>query len=163
MGNLIFSLILLLTSEIIYLIPGRNRRQIARIPKGMAILCPPPGRRYVVYALGVVELLFVAFFSVLYIKDGAPADARLMWSLCVITAILVCMLLIFCGNAMGRDCVYFNSREIQIEKSFRKSRTFQWEEIRKVDGSFDNAVNLYLLDGTKVLTARLGMVNYDVF
>ena len=44
-----------------------------------------------------------------------------------------------------------------------KSRTFQWEEIRKVDGNFDNAVNLYLLDGTKVLTARLGMVNYDVF
>ena len=33
----------------------------------------------------------------------------------------------------------------------------------KVDGNFDNAVNLYLLDGTKVLTARLGMVNYDVF
>ena len=73
------------------------------------------------------------------------------------------MLLIFSGNVAGRDCVYFNSREVRIEKPFRKSRTFQWEEIRKVDGNFDNAVNLYLLDGTKVLTARLGMVNYDVF
>ncbi len=85
-----------------------------------------------------------------------------MW-LPVITSILSCMLLIFSGNVAGRDCVYFNSREVRIEKPFRKSRTFQWEEIRKVDGNFDNAVNLYLLDGTKVLTARLGMVNYDVF
>ena len=163
MEKLIFSLVLLLTTKIIYLITGRNRRQIARIPKGMAILCQPPGRRYVAYAVGVFQLLFVAFFLVLYIKDGAPAEARLMWSLLVITSILSCMLLIFSGNVAGRDCVYFNSREVRIEKPFRKSRTFQWEEIRKVDGNFDNAVNLYLLDGTKVLTARLGMVNYDVF
>lgn len=163
MEKLIFSLVLLLTTKIIYLITGRNRRQIARIPKGMAILCQPPGQRYVAYAIGVFQLLFVAFFLVLYIKDGAPAEARLMWSLLVITSILICMLLIFCGNVAGRDCVYFNSREVRIEKPFRKSRTFQWEEIRKVDGNFDNAVNLYLLDGTKVLTARLGMVNYDVF
>ena len=159
MEKLIFSLVLLLTTEIIYLITGRNRRQIARIPKGMAILCQPPGQRYVAYAIGVFQLLFVAFFLVLYIKDGAPAEARLMWGLLVITSILICMLLIFCGNVAGRDCVYFNSREVRIEKPFRKSRTFQWEEIRKVDGNFDNAVNLYLLDGTKVLTARLGMVN----
>ena len=163
MEKLIFSLVLLLTTKIIYLITGRNRRQIARIPKGMAILCQPPGQRYVAYAVGVFQLLFVAFFLVLYIKDGAPAEARLMWSLLVITSILSCMLLIFSGNVAGRDCVYFNSREVRIEKPFRKSRTFQWEEIRKVDGNFDNAVNLYLLDGTKVLTARLGMVNYDVF
>ena len=163
MEKLIFSLVLLLTTKIIYLITGRNRRQIARIPKGMAILCQPPGRRYVAYAVGVFQLLFVAFFLVLYIKDGAPAEARQMWSLLVITSILICMLLIFSGNVAGRDCVYFNSREVRIEKPFRKSRTFQWEEIRKVDGNFDNAVNLYLLDGTKVLTARLGMVNYDVF
>ena len=163
MEKLIFSLVLLLTTKIIYLITGRNRRQIARIPKGMAILCQPPGQRYVAYAIGVFQLLFVAFFLVLYIKDGAPAEARLMWGLLVITSILICMLLIFCGNVAGRDCVYFNSREVRIEKPFRKSRTFQWEEIRKVDGNFDNAVNLYLLDGTKVLTARLGMVNYDVF
>ena len=163
MEKLIFSLVLLLTTEIIYLITGRNRRQIARIPKGMAILCQPPGQRYVAYAVGVVQLLFVAFFLVLYIKDGAPAEARLMWSLLVITSILIFILMIFCGNVAGRDCVYFNSREVRIEKPFRKSRTFQWEEIRKVDGNFDNAVNLYLLDGTKVLTARLGMVNYDVF
>ena len=163
MEKLIFSLVLLLTTKIIYLITGRNRRQIARIPKGMAILCQPPGQRYVAYAVGVFQLLFVAFFLVLYIKDGAPAEARQMWSLLVITSILICMLLIFSGNVAGRDCVYFNSREVRIEKPFRKSRTFQWEEIRKVDGNFDNAVNLYLLDGTKVLTARLGMVNYDVF
>ena len=95
MEKLIFSLVLLLTAKIIYLITGRNRRQIARIPKGMAILCQPPGQRYVVYAVGVVQLLFVAFFLVLYIKDGAPAEARLMWSLLVITSILICMLLIF--------------------------------------------------------------------
>ena len=63
MGKLIFSLVLLLTTEIIYLITGRNRRQIARIPKGMAILCQPPGKRYVAYAVGVVQLLFVAFFK----------------------------------------------------------------------------------------------------
>ena len=77
MEKLIFSLVLLLTTKIIYLITGRNRRQIARIPKGMAILCQPPGQRYVAYAIGVFQLLFVAFFLVLYIKDGAPAEARL--------------------------------------------------------------------------------------
>ena len=59
MEKLIFSLVLLLTTKIIYLITGRNRRQIARIPKGMAILCQPPGQRYVAYAVGVFQLLFV--------------------------------------------------------------------------------------------------------
>ena len=73
MEKLIFSLVLLLTTKIIYLITGRNRRQIARIPKGMAILCQPPGQRYVAYAVGVFQLLFVAFFLVLYIKDGRSA------------------------------------------------------------------------------------------
>ena len=70
MEKLIFSLVLLLTTKIIYLITGRNRRQIARIPKGMAILCQPPGQRYVAYAVGVFQLLFVAFFLVLYIKTA---------------------------------------------------------------------------------------------
>ena len=56
MEKLIFSLVLLLTTKIIYLITGRNRRQIARIPKGMAILCQPPGQRYVAYAVGVFQL-----------------------------------------------------------------------------------------------------------
>ena len=115
MGKLIFSLVLLLTTEIINLITGRNRRQIARIPKGMAILCQPPGKRYVAYALGVVELLFVAFFTVLYIKDGAPAEARPMWSLLVITSSLIVLLLMFSGNEAGRDCVLFNSRDGRIE------------------------------------------------
>ena len=62
MEKLIFSLVLLLTTKIIYLITGRNRRQIARIPKGMAILCQPPGQRYVAYAVGVFQLLFCCLF-----------------------------------------------------------------------------------------------------
>lgn len=79
MGKLIFALALVLTAGVISLITGRNKRQIARIPEGMGIVCQPPGKRYVMYALGVVVVVFVAIFSVLYIMDGAPEDARFMY------------------------------------------------------------------------------------
>ena len=38
----------------------------------MAILCQPPGKRYVLYAMGVLVFLFVMFFTVLFIMNGAP-------------------------------------------------------------------------------------------
>lgn len=163
MERLIFTLVLVLTAGIISVITGRNRRQMDRIPPGMVILCQPPGRRYVVYALGVLVFIFVMIFSVLYIMDGAPEEARFMWSLCVIMAVVTLIITTLCGNMMARDCVYFNSQEIRIEKPFRKPRVLTWNEIRKIDGSFDNTVNLYLLDGTKILTARIDMVNYEHF
>ena len=74
MEKLLFTLILVLAVGIIYLITGRNRRQINKIPEGMAILCQPPGKRYVVYALGVLAVVFVGIFSILYIMDGAPVE-----------------------------------------------------------------------------------------
>ena len=100
MEKLLFTLILVLTVGIIYLITGRNRRQINKIPEGMAILCQPPGKRYVVYALGVLAVVFVGIFSILYIMDGAPGEARGMWSLCVAMAILLLIVTIF-------DCYIF--------------------------------------------------------
>lgn len=54
-------LALVLTAGVISLITGRNKRQIARIPEGMGIVCQPPGKRYVMYALGVVVVVFVEF------------------------------------------------------------------------------------------------------
>ena len=163
MEKLLFTLILVLAVGIIYLITGRNRRQINKIPEGMAILCQPPGKRYVVYALGVLAVVFVGIFSILYIMDGAPGEARGMWSLCVAMAILLLIVTIFAGNIMARECIYFNGDTIQIEKAFQKPRTVRWQEIRKIDGSFDNMVNLYLSDGTKILTVGIGMVNYELF
>ena len=142
MEKLLFTLILVLAVGIIYLITGRNRRQINKIPEGMAILCQPPGKRYVVYALGVLAVVFVGIFSILYIMDGAPREARGMWSLCVAMAILLLIVTIFAGNIMARECIYFNGDTIQIEKAFQKPRTVRWQEIRKIDGSFDNMVNL---------------------
>ena len=86
-----------------------------------------------------------------------------MWSLCVAMAILLLIVTIFAGNIMARECIYFNGDTIQIEKAFQKPRTVRWQEIRKIDGSFDNMVNLYLSDGTKILTVGIGMVNYELF
>ena len=57
MNRLIFILALALLASIIFLITGRNRRQIKRIPPGMSILCQPPGKRYLLYALGVISPL----------------------------------------------------------------------------------------------------------
>lgn len=76
MEKLLFTLILVLAVGIIYLITGRNRRQINKIPEGMAILCQPPGKRYLVYALGVLAVVFVGIFSILYIIDGAPGEGE---------------------------------------------------------------------------------------
>lgn len=163
MDKLIFYLILVLTAEIISLVTGRNKRQISRIPQGMGIMCQPPGKRYVVYALGVVVFVTVMIFSVLFIMDGAPESARGMWGLCVAMAVLMLALTIFCGNVMARDCVYFNGAEFQIAKAFRKPRIVKWYEIQRVDGNFDDHVTLYLTDETKILTASISMVNYEQF
>ena len=100
MNRLIFILALAVLANIIFLITGRNRRQIKRIPPGMSILCQPPGKRYVLYALGVMVLVVVGFFSVLFVMDGAPEEAIGMWGLCVGMAVLVFVLTIFGGNVI---------------------------------------------------------------
>lgn len=163
MGKLIFAVALALTARLISLLTGRNRRQIEKIPKGMNILCQPPGKRYVMYALGVVVFAVVAFFGMFYIMDGAPEGAGLMWGLCVGLAVLTLIITILCGNIMAKECVYFNHEKIQIEKAFRKPRILLWNEIRKIDGNFDNAVHLYLQDEVKILTVTNGMINYEPF
>lgn len=163
MEKMVFSLVLVLTAGIISLVTGRNKRQLKRIPEGMTILCQPPGKRYVLYAMGVVVFGVVMFFSALYIMDGAPEEARFMWGLCVAAAVLVLFVTILGGNMMARDCVFFDGERMQIEKPFRKARVVRWNEIRRIDGRFEKLVKLYLADGTKILTADIGMVNYDVF
>ena len=70
---------LLIIAGIIYLITGRNRRQKEKIPDGMDILCDPPEQRYLVYAMGIFVFLGVMVISVLYIRAGAPKEARMMW------------------------------------------------------------------------------------
>lgn len=102
-------------------------------------------------------------FSVLFVMDGAPEEAIGMWGLCVGMAVLVFVLTIFGGNVMARECTYFDQEQIQIERAFRKPKTFAWENIRRIDGGFDRKVNLYLADGTKILTADISMVNYETF
>lgn len=144
MERLLFTLVLVLTAGVISLITDRSRRQIDKIPKGMAILCQLPGKRYVMYALGVLVLVFVLFFGILFIMDGALKEARPMWILCVAMAVLTLIITTLCGNIMAKECVYFNGEKIQIEKAFQKPQTLKWNEIRKIDGSFDDTVNLYL-------------------
>lgn len=163
MEKLLFTLALVLTAGLISLLTGRNRRQFQKIPEGMGILCPPPGKRYVLYALGVLVLAVVLFFSVLYIMDGAPENARLMWGLCIAAAVLNFVVCIAGGNIMAKECVYFNGEKIQVNHAFRKPQTYQWNEIRTIKGSFDKEISLYLLDGTKVLTAGIGLMNYEIF
>lgn len=163
MYNLLFLLALVLTTGLIYLLTGRNRRQINRIPEGMAILCQPPGKRYVLYALGVLVLAVVLFFTVLFVLDGAPEGARFSWGLCIALAILLFFLCLLGGSMMARDCVYFDGEKFQIEKPFRKPQVIPWSEVQRIEGSFDHAVTLYLRDETKVLTADAGMVNFEQF
>lgn len=163
MENFIFILILAFISWIVSIITGRNSRQIAKIPKGMGILCEPPQKRYIMYALGILVFGFVMFFSVLYIMDGAPEEARLMWILCVAISVLTLIITTLCGNIMARECVYFNRDKFQINKAFRKPKTYNWNEIQRIEGSFDNKLHLYLNDETKILTVRISMINYDIF
>ena len=132
MGKLIFALALVLTAGVLSLITGKNKRQIARIPEEIGSVCQPPGKRYVMYALGVVVVVFVAIFSVLYIMDEAPEDARFMWGLCVAIAVLTFVITTLGGNVMARDCVYFDGEKIQIEKAFREPRIFKWSDIKKM-------------------------------
>lgn len=159
----IFSLVLALIAGLISLLTGRNRRQLQKIPKGMVILCQPPGKRYLLYAMGVLVFALVAFVSVLYILDGAPENARSMWGLCVGLAVFLLFVTILSGNMMAKDCVYFDREKLQIEKPFRKPRIVLWQEVRKIGGNFEREVRLYLADGTKALAADSGMVNYELF
>lgn len=163
MAKLLFALALVLTAGLISLLTGRNRRQFQKVPAGMGILCPPPGKRYVLYALGVIVAAVVAFFGVLYVMDGAPESARPMWDLCIALAVLNLVVCIAGGNIMARGCVYFDDEKLQVNHAFRKSQTYQWNEIRTIRGNFENAISLYLLDGTKALTAGNGLMNYEVF
>ena len=163
MEKLLFALALAFTAGMISRLTGRNRRQLEKVPEGMAILCQPPGKRYVLYALGVLVMAVVLFFGVLYLMDGAPEEARPMWSLCIAAAVLTLVVCIAGGSITAKECVYFDSEKLQINHAFRRPQVFRWNEIGTIRGSFDNAVTLYLLDGTKILTAGTGMLNYESF
>ena len=102
MTKLLLSLVLVLLAGAISLITGRNKRQINKIPEGMAILCQPPGRRYMLYALGVFVFGFIAIFSVLFIMAGAPQEARTMWGVCVALAVFILIITILIGNPADR-------------------------------------------------------------
>ena len=163
MQRIIFTLVLIWVMGVIYLITGRNKRQIRRIPEGMGIVCQPPGKRYVLYAMGVIVVVVVGFFTVLYIMDGAPENARFMFGLCIAVALFTLFITVLGGNMMARDCVYFDGEKIQIEKPFKKPQIYKWSEIRKIDGDIDNSLNLYLYDGKKVLALNCGLINYNQF
>lgn len=163
MEKLFFTLALTLLAGLISLLTGRNRRQLKKIPEGMVILCQPPGKRYVLYALGVLVMGIVLFFGVLYMLDGAPESARGMWILCAAVAVLTLVICIADGNIMAQECVYFDEEKLQINRAFHKPQIYQWSEIGTIAGSFDHAITIYLLDGTKILTAGIGMVNYESF
>ena len=163
MERLLFTLLLALISSVLCQVMGRNRRQLKKVPKDMVILCQLPGKRYVLYALGIVVVGVVLFFGALYLMDGAPEDARPMWILCIAVALLTLFITILGGNMMAEECVYFGDEKIQINRAFREPQTYRWEEIKTIKGSFDQEVSLYLFDGTKVLTVNSGMLNYDVF
>lgn len=163
MEKLLFSLALVLTAWLISLLTGRNRRQLEKIPEGMAILCPPPGKRYVLYALGVLVIAVVGFFGVLYILDGAPENARGMWGLCVGAAVLTLVVCIVGGNAMAKECVYFDEEKLQVNRAFRKPQTYPWSAVCTIRGSFDREISLYGHDDTKILVADIGMVHYEGF
>ena len=126
MNKFLMKLMLLIIAGIIYLITGRNRRQKEKIPDGMDILCDPPEQRYLVYAMGIFVFLGVMVISVLYIRAGAPKEARMMWGLCVVMAVGILAVTIFSGNMMSKMCVYFNSELLYIERPFHETRVFKW-------------------------------------
>ena len=163
MNKFLMKLMLLIIAGIIYLITGRNRRQKEKIPDGMDILCDPPEQRYLVYAMGIFVFLSVMVISVLYIRAGAPKEARMMWGLCVVMAVGILAVTIFSGNMMAKMCVYFNSELLYIERPFHETRVFKWYEIQKIEGKYGSTIHLYHLDGTKILTVYAKMVNYKHF
>ena len=101
--------------------------------------------------------------SVLYIRAGAPKEARMMWGLCVLMAVGILAVTIFSGNMMAKMCVYFNSELLYIERPFHETRVFKWYEIQKIKGKYGSTIHLYHLDGTKILTVYAKMVNYKHF
>ena len=120
MDRLFFALALALTAKWISLLTGRNRRQLQKVPEGMSILCQPPGKRYILYALGVVVMAVVLFFGVLYLLDGAPESARPMWGLCIAVAVLTLGVCILGGNIQAKDCVYYDEEKFQVNRPFRE-------------------------------------------
>ena len=64
---------------------------------------------------------------------------------------------------IAKSCVYFNQDYIQIERPLRETQIVKWYEIRRVGGNYKNAIQLYRLDETKILTAYISMVNYERF
>ena len=163
MNKFLMKLMLLIIAGIIYLITGRNQRQKEKIPDGMDILCDPPEQRYLVYAMGIFVFLGVMVISVLYIRAGAPKEARMMWGLCVVMAVGILAVTIFSGNMMAKMCVYFNSELLYVERPFQETRVFKWYEIQKIEGKYGSTIHLYHLDGTKILTVYAKMVNYKHF
>lgn len=162
MEQVLFKVGLVLVMLVIYFVTGRNKRQIDKIPDGMALMCPSPAYRYVMYALGVIVFVMLIIFSGLYIMDGAPEGAGFVWSLMAIGVVFLVIMLL-CGNMAAKECVYFNYEIVQMEKVFRRPKSFRWQDVGKMKGRFENAISLYLLDGTKILTVRPCMVNYDFF
>ncbi len=144
---------------ILYLIFGRNKREKKSVPVGMQLLAMSPMFRYVMYAMGVIMVLFGIFFTFMAIAwDSEIAMGIILLLIHAFTG----GMFFLAGYAFYSCHIFFDEEKLIIGKFFRSPDTLKWEEVGRADFK-KTRVLLYDIKGKKRAGASSGMVGYEKF
>ena len=163
MERLIMYIILLGLALFIFLISGRNKRELKKIPEGMYIFTKNPMMRYIMYALGLFIFVFVGGGGVrCYIMDGVE-DAGIWFYICMALGILDPLICFLGGYLMYSSHIFFDDDKLLIGRPFHTPLRLTWYEIGEMRMKDRQSFVLYDRDGKPRVKAYIGMVNYDIF
>ena len=163
MERLIMYVILIGLALFIFLISGRNKRELKKIPEGMNIFTKNPMMRYIMYALGLFIFVFVGGVGVLcYIMDGVE-DAGIWFYICMALGILDPLICFLGGYLMYSSHIFFDDEKLLLGRPFRAPLRLTWYEIGEMKMKDRQSFVLYDRDGKPRVKAYIGMINYDIF
>ena len=163
MERLIMYVILLGLALFIFLISGRNKRELKKIPEGMYIFTKNPMMRYIMYALGLLIFIFVGGAGALcYIMDGVE-DAGIWFYFCMALGILDPLICFLGGYLMYSSHIFFDDEKLLLGRAFRTPSQLTWYEIGEIRIKDHQFFVLYDRDGKPRVKTYIGMVNYDLF
>lgn len=164
MLEFVLYLAMLLLALILYLIFGRNKRELSRIPQGMDMFGINPMMRYVLYALGIFMLIFVLCMVWLCYMGGGFEEAGGMMVLCVCMAVVLFVICLVGGHVMYASHIFFDDECLIIGRAFRAPIKMTWQEIRRMELRGRNQFRLYDQFGDCCVKAYRGnTVNYERF
>ena len=140
-----------------------SKEQRACQKRGMRMLAVPRLRIFVLPALGILVMGFLAVIASLAIADGAWEEAGSMILLCLGIGLVIVIAGFFAGYCMQKRHILYDEEQLLIGTPFHSYQRITWRELSGMEIKSQDAFNLYDRNGTKRVSATADLTGYHDF